>query len=177
MFAAGVWVAAGGRGARFDRQEELWGGLFFGAVGLLCLFVALAQREKGRPRQHRLLRGATLSVAPGDVRRGEQVSVTLADARGRSEPLEVGLACDERVDTEVRVFARGASVRRRQTAESTIHEEWQPAHGGTFTFLIPAGLPYSYEGSCVSWSWRVSARTAKRLRTDPRADLPIWVEP
>ena len=33
MYAAGVWVAAGGRGPRFDRTEELLGGLVFAAGG------------------------------------------------------------------------------------------------------------------------------------------------
>jgi hypothetical protein len=181
MFAAGVWIAAGGRGSRFDRQEELWGGLFFGACGLLCLFVALAQRERGRPREHPRLRGAALAVDRDAVRRGGELSVTLTDARGRDEPLEVGLACDERVDTEVRVYVRGTSVVRRQTTENTIYEEWQSAPVGAgeqaFTFGVPDELPYSYEGDCVSWAWRLSARTAKRLRKDPRLDRPVWVEP
>jgi hypothetical protein len=179
MFAAGIWVAAGGRGSGFDRQEELYGGLFFGAVGLLCLFVALASWETGRPQLRPRLRGAALAVDGEAFRRGDELTVTLS--RTTDAPLEVGLACDERVDTEARVFVRGASVVRRQTAEEAIHEQWQSAGAGagdrTFTFRVPDDAPYSYEGACVSWGWRVSARAARRLRKDARVDSPIWVDP
>jgi hypothetical protein len=181
MFAAGVWVAAGGRGSGFDRQEELYGGLFFGAVGLLCLLVALASWETGRPQLRPRLVGVTLAVDGETFGRGDGLTVTLTDTRKRGDPLEVGLACDERVDTEARVFVRGASVVRRQTGEETIHEQWQPASPGvgeqSFTLRVPEDAPYSYEGACVSWGWRVSARAARRLRKDARADSPIWVEP
>lgn len=179
MFAAGVWIAAGGRGSEFDRQEELYGGLLFGAIGLLCLFVALSAWETGRPQLRPRLRGATLAVDGEAFRRGDELTVTLT--RTGDQPLEVGLACDERVDTEVRVFVRGAIVVRRQTGEEAIHEQWQHARPGageqTFTLRVPDEAPYSYEGACVSWGWRVSARAARRLRKDARLDTPIWVEP
>lgn len=181
MFAAGVWVAAGGRGPRFDREEELFGGLFFAACGLLCLFVGLSMWDKGRGRRHPRLRGTTLSVAPEALRRGDEVSVTVAGLRPGAEGLEVGLACDERYDTEVRVHVRGVSTVRRQTGEATVHEQWQPAPPGAaehaFTFRVPSDAPYSYEGECVSYAWRVSARAVRPLRKDARLDRPIWVEP
>src|SRR5688500_18149810 len=63
MYAAGIWVAAGGRGPQFDRMEELLGGLFFAAGGLLCVFGALAIAERGRPKRSARLRGVTLQVA------------------------------------------------------------------------------------------------------------------
>lgn len=181
MYAAGVWVAAGGRGARFDRQEELYGGLLFAAIGLLCVFVALLMWQGGRPRRHPLLRGTTLLVNGDDLRRGDEVSVTFTGPRTKDDRLELGVACDERVDTQVRAYVRGATVVTRQTAESTVHEQWQAAAPGereqTFMFQVPFDVPYSYEGDCVSYAWRVSARAVRRWRKDARFDQPIWVQP
>lgn len=181
MFAAGIWVAAGGRGARFDRQEELWGGLFFAAIGLLCVYGGFVMWERGRPKRHPRLRGTTLAVDGGSLRRGEAVSV--ACIRGQpNDRLEVGIACEERYDVQVRVYMRPASMVRRQTAQATIYEQWQSVPPGgagehAFTFHVPIDAPYSYEGDCVSYVWRISARAPARLRKDARTDEPIWVEP
>jgi hypothetical protein len=181
MFAAGVWVAAGGRGARFDRQEELWGGLFFAAIGLLCVYGAFAIWNTGRPERHPRLRGRRLSVAGAELRRGDEVSVTFTGRRTTDDRLELGLACDERYDTEIRVFTRGVSTVVRQTGEEAVHEEWQTVPPGaaehTVTFQVPPDVPYSYEGSCLSYAWRVSARAERPLRKDARYDEPIWVQP
>jgi hypothetical protein len=79
------------------------------------------------------------------------------------------------------VQVRGVTTVRRQTAEATVFEEWHPVPAGvceqTFALRVPRGAPYSYEGACVSFAWRVSARAARRLRADARLDRPIWVEP
>jgi hypothetical protein len=180
MFAAGVWVAAGGRGGRFDRDEELYGGLFFAGMGLLCVYGAFVIWERGRPKRHPRLRGAALSADGTDFARGDDVSVTFTGRR-TSDRLEIGIACDERYDTETRVYSRGVSTVVRQTGEATVHEEWQTAPAGavghTATFRLPTGAPYSYEGSCLSYTWRISARAVRRLRKDARVDAPIWVEP
>lgn len=181
MFAAGVWVAAGGRGARFDREEELYGGLFFAAMGLLCVYGAFAIRDAGRPKRHPRLRGTRLSVAGEGLRRGDEVSVTFTGRRTSDDRLELGIACDERHDTEARVYSRGGSAVVRQTGESTVHEEWHPVPAGAreqaVGFRLPPDAPYSYEGSCVSYAWRISARAVRPLRRDARLDEPIWVEP
>ena len=179
MFMAGVWIAAGGRGGGFDRQEELWGGIFFAAMGLMCVYGAGVIRGKGRPKRHPRLRGTTLSVEPASPRRGEQVNITVAGKPREGEQLEVGLVCAERYDIRVGAYVSGASVFRRETAEAYTHEQWQavaPAVGEqTSTFTVPRDAPYSYEGECVSYVWFASARTTKRLRKDPRLEEPIWV--
>jgi hypothetical protein len=181
MYAAGIWVAAGGRGAKFDRQEELFGGLFFAAIGLLCVYGAFVIWGKGQPKRHPRLRGTTLLVNDDTLRRGEEVSVTFRGGRTNEDRLEVGLACDERSDTQVRIFVRGASTVRRQTAEATVHEQWQAVPPGAgeqvFRFQVPVDAPYSYEGDCVSYAWKVSARAVRRLGKDARLDQPIWVLP
>jgi hypothetical protein len=179
MFMAGVWIAAGGRGGAFDRQEELWGGIFFASMGLMCIYGAGVVHGKGRPKRHPQLRGTTLSVEPASPRRGEEVKITVAGKPRDDARLEVGLVCAERYDMQVRVYVRGATVVRRETAEAYTHEQWQavvPTAGEqTFTFAVPRDAPYSYEGECVSYVWFASARTVKRLRKDPRLEEPIWV--
>lgn len=181
MFAAGVWVAAGGRGARFDRQEELLGGAIFGAMGLLCVYGAFVVSERGRPKRHARLRGTRLSAGGVDFRRGDEMAVTCKARRTSDDRLEIGIACDERYDTETRVYSRGVSTVVRQTGETTVHEEWHAVPAGaaahTVTFRVPADAPYSFEGSCLSYTWRISARAVRRLRKDARHDEPIWVEP
>jgi hypothetical protein len=86
----------------------------------------------------------------------------------------VGLVCIERYDYLTRVQHRGGTTVVRRTAESTAHEEWRPG-APTLTFEIPRDAPYSYEGECVSYAWRVSARVVRKLRSDPRLDHAIWV--
>lgn len=180
LYAAGVWAAAGGRGSRFDRQEELFGGLFLAGMGLLCVYVGVVTWEKGRPKRHPRLRGTRLVVDGETLRRGEEVEVTFT-GRASDDRLEVGVACDERYDTQVPVYVKGVSTVIRQTADGTVHEQWQSVSAGsveqTFTFHIPADAPYSYEGDCVSYAWRISARAVEALREDPRLDQPIWVQP
>jgi hypothetical protein len=181
MFAAGVWIAAGGRGARFDREEELYGGLLFAAIGLLCVYGAFVIWEAGRPKRHPRLRGTTLSLAGDSVRRGDDVTVTFTGRRRDDDRLEVGIACDERFDMETRMYTRGVGTVVRQTGEATVHEEWQAVPSGavehTVSFRVPTEAPYSYEGTCLSYAWRISARAVRPLRKDARFDRPIWVEP
>ena len=181
MYMTGVWAAAGGRGPEFDRQEELWGGILFALLGLMCVFGAYAMQGKGRPKRHPRLGGCTLSVAPGDPRRGERVSITFAGTPQEQGGLEVGLVCKERFDMKVHAQVQGSGMVRRETAEANAHEQWQALAPGateqTFTFVVPHGGPYSYEGDCVSYVWLASARAVKRMRADPRVEEPLWVRP
>lgn len=178
---AGVWVAAGGRGSKFDPQEELLGGVIFALGGLLCIYGGWFIRGQGRPKRHARLRGTTLTVDREQPRRGDEISVMFTGRRTDDDRLEVGLVCVERYDMQVRIYVRGASTVRRQTAEAGLHEQWltvPPAvREQTFTFVIPPDAPYSYEGECVTYAWLASARAVKRLRKDPRHEEPIWVRP
>ena len=173
MYAAGVWVAAGGRGPRFDRTEEL-GGLVFAAGGLLCVVGALAIAERGRPSRSARLRGITLQLVGEAFRRGDAVSVTLTGRRSSGGRLEVGIACDERFEQEV------PDAPAKTMMETVAHEDWQAvpdsAREHTLDFTLPDDAPYSYEGDAVSFAWRVSVREA-RLGRDARYDRPIWVDP
>lgn len=182
MAVSGIFVAAGGRGPEFDRLEEGLGGAFFASMGLVCALWGYAQLRG--PRSARL-KGVRLGVGHEVARRGDALTVTLtlAGDAGRApddERLEVGLVCAERYDHRVRVQHRGGVTYVRRTAEATAHEEWrelgQVTGEATFTFVVPPEAAYSYEGECVSYAWRASARVARRLRPDSRIDHPIWVE-
>jgi hypothetical protein len=181
MFAAGVWAAAGGRGYRYDRREELLGGLLFAAFGLLCVYAALVLADRGRPKRSPRLKGVTLGVSNDGVRRGDELEVTFAGGRSPDDRLEVGIACDERFDTEVQVAVKGTPIGSRQTSEAVAYEQWQAVPGGVsehqLVFTVPPDAPYSYEGDCCSFAWRVSVRDARPLSKDPRHDEPIWVDP
>lgn len=181
MLLGGAFVAAGGRGPEFDRMEELWGGIFFGGSGLFIAAVSYLQYRSQRPaRLRRRVGGVSLAVDREDVRRGEQLSATLS-LHARAEDLQLGLVCVERYDLESRAYTKAGQITIRQTKEATAYERWQPieavAGEHTITFDVPHDAPYSYEGECVSYGWRVSARAMRRLRPDPRLDHPLWVRP
>lgn len=183
LVVGGVFIAAGGRGPEFDRREEFWGGIFMASIGLVCAGWALFMRHKRRPlRLPNRLRGINLAVDREEARRGDELAVTLTfagRARAEDERLEVGLVCIERHDYLVRAQHRAGATELRQTAEDTAHEQWQAIETAsgeqTLTFEIPRDAPYSYEGDCVSYAWRVSARIPRKLRLDRRTDRPIWV--
>jgi hypothetical protein len=152
------------------------------AAGLVCLFWAYSHRRRRRPPSLRLrLRGATLTVDREEARRGEELSVTLTLARPHREQVEVGIVCIELYDYAARAQTRAAPIVVRQTREGTAHQEWRPieraAGDRTFTFELPRDAPYSYEGECVSYARRVSARVVRKLRADARLDRPVWVLP
>lgn len=174
MLLAGAFVAAGGRGPEFDRSEELWGGLFFGAFGALALWVGYANvRGARRQRPRRDLENVSVRIDPEQPRRGQEVQVTVAGRPG----LEVGLECIERFDHAARTRGAATGSRVRQVLEVPAHAEWRPAAGATESFRIPFQAPYSYEGTVVTYYWRVSVREVRALRADARNDHPLWVLP
>jgi len=185
MFVSGVFVAVGGRGSKFDPLEEALGGAFFASMGLVCALWAYSQLRKHRPpslANH--MPGSALAVDRDDARRGEKLSVTLtlASSGGADdEPLEVGVVCVERYDYQATAQTRAGLIFIRQTREANAYEDWRQvertAGDQSVDFELPRDVPYSYEGDCVSYAWRVSARVARKLRSDPRIDHAVWVLP
>jgi hypothetical protein len=181
MFLGGVFIVAGGRGPGFNFWEERIGGTVFGGMGLFCAGVAYWQYRLVRPvGLSSRLRGVNLAVERDDVRRGEVVTVTL-DHPQSAKDLEVGLVCVEAYDLQSRTQTKAGVITVRQTSRANAYEHWQgvePAAGEqTFSLEIPSDAPYSYEGDCISFAWRVSARRVRTMRADPRVDHPIWVQP
>lgn len=173
MAAAGVWVALGGRGAGFDQAEEALGGSLFAGIGLLCVCGGYVMYRRRRPRRGPVLPGVQLRAQP-EARRGAELMIELTVAPGTPvRDLQVGLICVERYDRAIRHQA-GELM---ETLEHIAYQDWQPVDGPTHGFAIPQSAPYSYEGTHVSYAWRVSARRQQALRTDSRTDLPVWVSP
>ncbi|MDX6436658.1 MAG: hypothetical protein QOK34_1492 [Gaiellaceae bacterium] len=184
MVIGGLFVAAGGRGPRFNPWEEGIGGSVFAIFGAVCVAWAYSLRRKRQPLSLAdRLPGAALTVAGEEARRGGKLSVTLTLARSSpdDEPLELGIVCVEIYDYQVTAQTRAGPVVVRQTGEANAYEHWQhverSAGSHSAELELPGDAPYSYEGDCVSYAWRVSARVARRLRSDPRIDHPIWVSP
>lgn len=134
------------------------------------------KRTADRPASH-----LQLVVDPTDVRRGERVTATLTltdPANVAPQEVQVGLVCTEWYD-ETRYTGRGHHT--RATAEALAHEEWvvvdHKVEPQSFAFRIPSDAPFSYEGSCLSFGWKVSARQVRVRRTDRTTNVPIWVRP
>ena len=181
MFLGGVFLVAGGRGPGFNFWEERLGGTVFGGMGLFCAWVAYSQYRKFRPPPlHTRMRGMSLAVDRDDARRGETVSVTI-DHSAAAEDLEVGLVCVERFDLQATATTKAGMVVVRETNQKIAYEQWEPVESPAgeqvLEFEIPHEAPCSYEGDCLSYAWRVSARLVRTMRSDPRIDHPIWVSP
>jgi hypothetical protein len=125
-----------------------------------------------------------LAVDQLDVRRGEELEaeLTIYDPGELEERIEVGLVCVERYDRpESRRSDDGVVVEERGIDEDVAYERWISAWRTeelqTVTFHVPQEAPYSYEGECLSFAWRVSAREVGRSDEDGVVDDPIWVLP
>lgn len=158
-------------------------GLAIGRTGLVVIGVVIAavawfgagsQYRRARPRAL----PAEVSVDPVDLSRGGRIEVVVAPTPGAagSDPIEVGLVCIEWYD----VLTRRNDSWRREKREAREHEDWRPidsSAGGVVAFEIPSAAPYSYDGDCLSYEWRVEAKSPQALRSDPRRVVPIWVRP
>ena len=145
------------------------GGFFFGAWRL----------RPQKPPSH-----FTVSASPAQLRRGDEVTVHLEvsapDKIG--ERLEYGLVCTAWYDDrQQQSSSNGGGGSRRVSVETAAWESWIEASksAGTqsVTLRVPEDGPFSYEGTCLSFAWRASAREPKRMAIDPRIDAPLWVGP
>jgi hypothetical protein len=118
---------------------------------------------------------------PLEVWRGEELEAELAifDVDELADGLEVGVVCVERYDHPVGAGGEEGTTTERITDEAIAYERWLPAwrteEPQTFSFRIPTDAPYSHEGDCLSFAWRVSAR--ERGAGNETSDDPIWVLP
>jgi hypothetical protein len=157
------------------------------AIGVpaALVFVAWRVRPGRRPPEH-----FAVSASAQELRRGDEVTVhldvTAPDRIG--ERLEYGLVCTAWYDDQQRQTSSGAggsgmghAQTRRVAVETTAWESWVEAGRAagvqSTTFRLPPDGPFSYEGRCLTFAWRASAREPKDLAIDPRRDVPIWVAP
>ncbi len=119
---------------------------------------------------------------PLELRRGEEVEaeLTIYDIERLDGRLEVGLVCVERYDRPTAAGGDSAEL-RRETEEQVTYERWLPAwrteEPQSFAFRVPTDGPYSYEGECLSFAWRVAAREPDRDTAGDGSGDPIWVLP
>jgi hypothetical protein len=180
--ALGFGVAAGAASVGFfagilDGEDTQGAGIAAAIVCVLSLLAGvLTARFAGRSRRSGLLE---LTVEPGELARGGEVRARVRIRDGREMgKVEVGLVCTEFHD-QAQSTGKGGS--QPVTAD---HVLWQTWH--TFDqaepiletrFEVPASKPFSYEGGCISFAWRLSAREPRDGRRDQQTDEPIWVLP
>lgn len=120
---------------------------------------------------------------PIEVWRGESVEADLAilDVDELGDGIEVGVVCVERYDRPVTSRTEEGPTTERATEEAIAYERWLPAwrteEPQTFRFPIPLDAPYSHEGDCLSFAWRVSARERGAGAGGETSEDPIWVLP
>ncbi len=126
----------------------------------------------------KLTKGLEVRVDQPQAGRGEHVhAVVIVTEPERLGQLEVGLVCTEFYDEQVSSGEDGSS---RTTFTATEHESWQPVQcvqgEHSVSFTIPTHVPYSYDGSYLSYKWEVVAR-GRRSGLDAHAAQVIAVRP
>lgn len=156
-------------------------GVIYAVLGALAVvFVVAMWLLARRFRSGAQLRYEVLAE-PLELRRGDEVEAELIvyEPHRLAGRLEVGVVCVERYDRPARVG--GGDEDGRELAEDVAYERWLPARRSEeeqrFRFRIPPEGPYSHEGECLSFAWRVSARHPDATGDDARSDDPIWVRP
>ena len=179
MGCAGVaWLVFTVPIALFASDLPVWL-YFFPLGGLLFLYAAYAIWRQGKPRvaEQVELRTSATELARGDTVHATARLLEPLEGDGR---VEVGLVCTEWWDVwEDRQTADNERDRARHTNEAVAFEQWQPLRSTqeTLKFTIPPDAPFSHEGTCVSFGWRLTARIPEAARTDPARHQPIWVLP
>ncbi|MFN8130191.1 MAG: hypothetical protein U0R70_01440 [Solirubrobacteraceae bacterium] len=154
-------------------------------IALACLALAVGI-PAGAWIAYRRARGAKpgfdLAARPIEAQRGQDIeaAIRITDPAAASGDVEIGLVCTAYYDRWARE-ASGDAARRRVTAEGIAYEDWRevPATLGAqqVRFAIPPDAPFSHEGECLSFAWRVTARTHAALARDPHHDVALWVSP
>jgi hypothetical protein len=149
-------------------------------IAIVAIGIWLLRRRNPKPASH-----LHLDVDPVEIGRGESVTATLTITdlgKVGNDEVRVGLVCTEWYEaTRMDYDPTTTRIIRSVTASATAHEQWMPVERKPepqpVTFAIPPDAPFSYEGSCLSFGWRVTVRQVVPRRTDPVADVPIWVSP
>ena len=128
--------------------------------------------------RRKLTKGLEVRVDQLEARRaGEIEALIVVTEPERLGELEAGLVCTVHYDE----MTYSNNETRRTTTKAVEHEQWQPLPGGpgehSVRFTIPPQAPFSYEGSCLSFSWEVVARGRRKRTLDARASQEISVRP
>ena len=114
---------------------------------------------------------------PQPVRRGERarISVRMIDAGKVEGELEASVECVERYDYR----SHASRSPSRETDEETLHSESVPLGTAqrSADIEIPAAMPFTHHGSCVSYLWTATVRERRANATDRLAEQPLLVLP
>ena len=157
------------------------------AIGTLTIVFLVGMYVLARRYRSTAARHFEVVAEPLELHRGEEVDaeLTVHDLDELDGRLEVGLVCVERYDHPPAAGGDGSTAPERATAEHVAYERWLPAwrtdEPQSFAFRVPTDAPYSYEGECLSFAWRVAAREperdregGERRRPDLGAPLRFW---
>jgi len=155
------------------------------AIGVLTIVFLVGIYVLARRFRSTAARHFEVIAEPVELRRGEEVDaeLTIHDVNELDGRLEVGLVCVERYDhpPQEATGGDGSVAPDRATSEHVAYERWLPAwrtdEPQSFAFRVPTEAPYSYEGECISFAWRVAAREPERRSEGGANDDPIWVLP
>jgi hypothetical protein len=108
-------------------------------------------------------------------------TLVISDPQKLGEKLDLGLVCSEFYDVKTTVYDQNGSHEQRVTRTAEAVGQWRGADRAqpqqTVSFTVPPDAPFSYEGTTVSWAWRVSAIDRHAHRLDAHRDVAIWVSP
>ena len=120
--------------------------------------------------------GLDVEAVEQPVRRGQELEALLdiATPEGLGS-VEVGVVCTEYYQED---NSDADNPGRRITCKAIAHEAWQPvevvAGAQSARFTIPAGAPFSYEGSCLSFGWELVGRGQRHgLDAEARTKLSV----
>jgi hypothetical protein len=143
-----------------------------GAIGGVALIGGGTVLERRRRAKH-------FEVGPPPpVRRGERarVAVRMLDAGKVEGELHAELECVERYDYRSHSSRGGSS---RETKEETLHVERVPlgTAGRSADIEVPAGMPFTHQGSCLSYLWKAVVREHRENALDRVAEHSLEVLP
>jgi hypothetical protein len=177
MFLAGVWVALGGRGPQFDRQEEAVGGVIFALGGLLCMAGSLKFRTMRTPLRRPVAGVAVRTQEQAHLGGTVNAELTVTPPASGAD-LEMGLLCVHRFNVARQVTTQYGRVPTAVIKEKVLAEQWLPVgNQRQFSFAVPPDAYPSGGDATNACTWRVVVRQPKRFRPDAITTVPIRVEP
>jgi hypothetical protein len=155
--------------SRYDDTEKL---LSYGGAAASSLVAFGMYRWVHPPRLH----GLSLSVSPGEVGRGDELSVAVELRRGSG--IQVGLV-GSLVTKEY--FTDNQGRRQSRERRSLIHEKWHDLPDGGLAEPLRFKVPLHAQGTVKTKdrrvSWAVVARKPARGRFDRQRILRVRVRP
>lgn len=112
-----------------------------------------------------------IAVDRTELRRGEAVTATVS-GRPLREGAEVGLVCGVCYSVE----QGSGDTQSLENKQAAIYDDYRPAGPDAETFRVPEDAAYSYEGTMLSFSWRVVV--VEQVGDEKHVSFePIWVTP